>query len=241
MSPPRVVLVRPRNPANVGFVARALANFGLRDWALVSAPPLRGSEAELTGAPAREILDAARLSRTLDEAAAGCTHLVGFTARGGRHRALAPLAALPPAAAAWGPAARPAFLFGPEDHGLEADETERCALLVTIPAPGLASFNLSHAVAVVLYEWFRDREPAARGPGAMLASWATTDDRTRLARKALELLAEGGFPDRGGELEAALRRLAAAPMEARDLRVLERVVRHARWLREREREHGPAS
>ena len=32
----RIVLVRPRNPLNIGAAARAMANFGFRDMALVN-------------------------------------------------------------------------------------------------------------------------------------------------------------------------------------------------------------
>jgi tRNA/rRNA methyltransferase len=229
MPAPRVILVAPQNPANVGFCARVLANFGLDDWVLVAAPEWRGSEAERTGAPARQTLEASRRASTLAEAASGCTHLCGFTGRAGRHRRLLPLAEFPAAVAAWGPRARPALVFGREDRGLEAGEVESCSLLVTIPVPGLASLNLSHALAVVLYEWFRAGlvPPAA----SESISWAGVEDRERLARKALEELAAADFPDPGGETAATLRRLAAAPMEARDLRVLEKILRHARWRR----------
>ena len=32
--PARIVLLRPRNPENLGAVARAMKNFGLSDWAI---------------------------------------------------------------------------------------------------------------------------------------------------------------------------------------------------------------
>ncbi|TAH39413.1 MAG: hypothetical protein EYC70_01110 [Planctomycetota bacterium] len=229
---PRVVLVEPQNAANVGFVARVLANFGLCDWALVRGVEWRGSEAERTGAMARERLEAARRVDSLEQAAAGCTHLVGFSARPGRHRRLLALPALRAEVEPWGPEARPALIFGREDRGLDAAETERCSLLVTIPAAELASFNLSHAVAVALYEWFRGS--AAPPPAAQGVSWAPAKERERLAARTRAELEAASFPGTG-ELEGTLRRLAARPMEARDLRVLEKVLRHAQYLRER---HG---
>ncbi len=160
---PRIVLVEPQTPANVGFTARVLANFGLDDCRLLGGCGWRGTEAERTGAPAREVLEAVVEVDTLTDALAGTTHVVGFTARSGRHRRVLDLTELPTIAADWGDDVRPVFLFGREDRGLEAEETEACGHLVRIPTAGLHSLNLSHAVAVALYEWFR--LPASPEPG----------------------------------------------------------------------------
>lgn len=239
-----MVLVQAQNPANVGFVARVLANFGVTDWVLLDTAPWRGSEAERTGAPARALLEAARAAATWEEALAGCSHVVGFTARPGRHRQACTLPELPALAAGWGAEARPALVFGREDRGLEAAQTERCGWLASIPTHGLASLNLSHAVALALYEWFRLRVGPGHGPeapghgpeapregGDERLSWSSAEGRARLAAGALAELQATGFPD-GGELEGSLRRLSSRPMEARDLRVLEKILRHAQYLRE---------
>ena len=233
MRPPRIVLIEPQHPANVGFVARVLANYGLDDWALVGGVEWRGSEAERTAAMAPAVLAAAHRADGWAAALDDCTHLLGFTARPGRHRRALALAELAAVRASWGGGARPALIFGREDRGLEAEEAERCGWLVTIPTAGLASLNLSHAVAVALYEWFRELPAAA--PAADRRSWSGAADRARLAAKAAAELRASGYPD-GGELEAALRRLTARPIEARDLRVLEKIVRHAQYFRQ---SHGP--
>ncbi len=253
MPAPRVVLVEPRNPANVGFIARLLANFGLDDWVLAGPPLPPGSEAERTGAPARKTLAALRSAPDLPAALGGATHALGFTARPGRHRPAIPLAGLGALKKEWGPEARVALVFGREDRGLEAAEAERLHALATIPARGLSSFNLSHAVALALWEWFRDepapprdvppraaspgpagRDPRARASAAPPAPlrWSTAAGRARLADKALAELLAAGFHRHPGQLESCLRRLSALPLEARDLAMLERIVRHARWRRE---------
>lgn len=225
--------MEPSIPANLGFVARVLANAGLTDWVRVGGCDWRGSEAERTGAMARDRLEGLRVAGDLAEAVAGCSHLLGFTARSGRRRQPRPLPDLARLLAEWGPAARVGLVFGREDRGLEAEEAEACTALVTIPTAGLASLNLSHAVAVALYEWRRAAGPApAPPPPEHEEVWASAEDRLRLARHAAAELAAAGFPDRGGELPGTLRRLAALPVLARDLRMLERIVRHARWRRE---------
>lgn len=233
---PRIVLLEPQQSGNLGFIARLLANFGLRDWWAVGGVPWRNSEAERTGSMVLEQLAALQEVKSLDDAVAGRTHLVGFTARSGFRRDPVPLSALPAFASSWGPEALPALLFGPEDRGLETEVCERCALLVRIPVPGLQSFNLSHAVAVTLYEWFRGRValppvevgPAREGEGR----FASEEDKDRIALKAFTALLEARFPQPSSEINGGLRRILAQPLERRDMRLLERILRHVEWLEE---------
>lgn len=231
---PRVVLLEPQQPGNLGFMARLMANYGLSDWWSVRGVPWRGSEAERTGSMAMEQLEALREAESLEDALANRSHVVGFTARSGFRRDPIPLEELQTAAADWGPDSQPALLFGREDRGLESVECERCTLLVRIPLPGLQSFNLSHAAAVALQEWFRGRialPPVEVGEAREgLGRWADADDKIRLSRKTVEALSTVEFPVPPEELAASLRRMLAQPLERRDLRMLERILRHVDWL-----------
>lgn len=237
---PRLVLVEPQQAGNLGFIARLLANYALDDWWAVGGVPWRGSAAERTGAMALTVLEALRPATTLDAALADRSHVVGFTARSGFRRDPVPIEALQAEAAAWGPDARPALLFGREDRGLETAECERCALLVRIPVPGLQSFNLSHAVALALHEWHRGRvalPPVEVGDAREgLGRWSDEDDKARLTRKTAAALCKAAYPADDDDVEAALRRLLAPPIERRDLRFLERILRHVEWLEQ----HGRA-
>lgn len=234
---PRIVLLEPQQPGNLGFLARLMANFGLRDWWSVRGVPWRGSEAERTGTMAKEELEALRETGSLQEALADRSHLVGFSARSGFRRDPIPLHELRQAVAEWGAEARPALLFGREDHGLTTEECERCTLLVRIPVPGLQSLNLSHAVALALHEWFRGDfalPPVEVGEAREgLGRWSEVEDKIRLARKAVAALREAGFREPDAELGGALRRVLAQPLERRDQRLLERILRHVEWLKER--------
>lgn len=229
--PPKIILVRPKNPANIGFTARLLKNYGLQRWTLVRGPSLPGSEAERTGAPAREILEKVEHADTLVDALRDCTHAFGLSARRGKHRRSLPvshLAHLQREArdTSW----RPALVFGSEDRGLETDEVEQCGELLYIPTSGLASFNLSHAVAITLHEWSRtDADP---DPTTAPIRFATDAEKTRLFDSACAALETHRFPFPHPHFEGAMRRLRALPIEARDLRVLEKIVRHAAWLTE---------
>src|SRR5580692_8607325 len=75
----RVVLVAPRNPLNIGAVARAMSNFGFSTLRLVNpyAPSFREARSAVG---ASEILAAAERYKSLAEAVADCALVVGTTA-----------------------------------------------------------------------------------------------------------------------------------------------------------------
>ena len=83
MKLPRIVLLRPRNADNLGSIARAMKNFGLTDWRIVSPNP------ELLEAPglyrlavkAFDVVERVQLVGSLAEAVADCTWMVGTTMR----------------------------------------------------------------------------------------------------------------------------------------------------------------
>ncbi|HYS08679.1 MAG TPA: RNA methyltransferase [Myxococcales bacterium] len=147
----RFVLCRPRNPLNLGAVARALRCGGIGSWALVD-PRTRDFETARTAAVhAEELLDQARICATLREALQGCALSVGTTAR---RRAERPL--LHPREAAQRlieAGGEVAIVFGDERSGMTAEEAEAVDLLSTIPAaPEQPSWNLAQAVAIFAHE-----------------------------------------------------------------------------------------
>ena len=77
----RIVLLRPRNPENLGAVARAMKNFGLADWAIAELGTHDFATARRVAVHAEDLLDRPRLVRTLDEAVADCAWVVGTSSR----------------------------------------------------------------------------------------------------------------------------------------------------------------
>src|ERR1700712_2401489 len=74
-----LVLVRTRNPLNIGAVARAMQNFGVRDLRLVA--PFETSLREARSAVGAEaVLMEAREFASVAEAVADCRLVVGTTA-----------------------------------------------------------------------------------------------------------------------------------------------------------------
>ena len=154
----RVVLVEPSHPGNVGGTARAMKTMGFGDLALVRPKRFPDPQAEWRAAGATDVLRAARVFDSVDEAVADCALVAGTSAR--RRRIPLPMddaAGFAARVASTGASGSPlAVLFGREDSGLTNDELERCTRQVVIPAhPDYASLNLAMAVQVVCYELFK--------------------------------------------------------------------------------------
>lgn len=192
-----VVLIRARNPSNIGAVARAMRDFGFRHLRIVNEYPVPFEAAKSAVGASAVIAEAASYS-TVAEAVADCTLVVGTTAVGERqlHHPLLPLSAAAPrilaelarAPEASAPAPRVALLFGSEKTGLSNEELSHCNLLLTIPMHNPAgerhvSMNLGQAAAVCLYELVRELAAPATG-----IEERTTDNATSATAAQLERL-----------------------------------------------------
>lgn len=163
----RIVLVRPRNPENVGAVARAMRNFELDDWAIVELGTHDFATARRVAVHAEELLDRPQLCATLDEAVADCAWVVGTSARKARGKPRLRPEEVGQEALARRPG-RTAVVFGEERSGLTAAEIDRCHDLSAIPT-GAAQPSLNLAQAVLLYAWELRRallSPPSRAAGA---------------------------------------------------------------------------
>ena len=76
----RIVLVETSHPGNIGAAARAMKTMGLSALALVAPAYFPHSEAQAMASRATDILAAARVFGTLDEALAGTVFAVAFCA-----------------------------------------------------------------------------------------------------------------------------------------------------------------
>jgi TrmH family RNA methyltransferase len=197
-----VVLVRARNPNNIGAAARAMHDFGFRRLRVVNeyAVPF---ETARSAVDASEVLAEAEAFDSVATAVADCTLVVGTTAVG--ERALQhTLYVLPEAGEVIGEelgreGGQVALLFGSEKTGLSNDEMSHCHWLLTIPMQEHGevrhpSMNLGQAVAVCLYELVRARESGvSAGSGD---SAATAGDVERLTALLREVLEETGYTKR---------------------------------------------
>ncbi|MDD5656436.1 MAG: RNA methyltransferase [Elusimicrobia bacterium] len=160
----RFVLVRPRDPNNIGAAARAMANFGFGELVVVDPYPPTWREAK-SAVGAGAVMAAARCL-SLDEALSGAELVLGACGGGRKfRRPVVELPALGDYLAARLGAGRLVVLFGSEKTGLTGAQLGRCHALLRIPtSPRTPSMNLGHAVAVAAYELVRPRRAAVLEP-----------------------------------------------------------------------------
>ena len=195
-----VVLVRARNPNNIGAVARAMHDFGFRHLRVVNDYTVPFQTAK-SAVDASSVLASAAEFACLGEAVADCTLVVGTTAVGERvleH----PLYELPSAAPLLRaefalPEGRVALLFGSEKTGLSNEELSHCHWLLTIPMRPQSgsrhvSMNLGQAAAVCLFEIVR----AAELPFSSEPASASSADLQRLDDLLAAVLDQTGYRKR---------------------------------------------
>ena len=212
-----VVLIRARNPSNIGAVARAMHDFGFTSLRIVNPYPVPFAAAK-SAVDASTVLEAAQEFTSLATALADCTLVLGTTAVGERNLEH-PLHTIDEAApladeALAAPNARVALLFGSEKTGLSNDELSHCHALVTIPmhtplsATGAArhlSMNLGQAAAVCLYSLARP----TRAPATLPEPAASGADRERLTALLGEVMQHSGYTRRNpaNSREVIIRRI----------------------------------
>ncbi len=147
-----VVLVEPESDGNIGFVARAMKNFGLRDLVLVNPKAPLTDDVKAYSMHGYDVYERSKRVRSVD-----CLRkfdvVVGFSAKVGCGSGLLrhPVALSDLSGVISGRNA--ALVFGRESSGLSNDELRVCDIISTIPAVlEYPTMNLSHAVCVVLYE-----------------------------------------------------------------------------------------
>ena len=123
----RVVLSHTSHPGNIGAAARAMKTMGFSRLVLVNPKAFPDPQATAMAAGADDVLAAAEICSSLQEALSGTVLALALTARR-RELALAPLWARDGAAeiAQVAGAAEVALVFGNETSGLSNDELAQC-------------------------------------------------------------------------------------------------------------------
>ena len=227
-----VVLVRARNPLNIGAAARAMSNFGAHRLRLVNVydPSFRDAKSAVG---ASDLLAKAEEFKTVAEAVADCSLIVGTTAA--RNRVLQqPVRRLdePSGSAirAHLQTGRAALLFGSEKTGLTSKDFSHCHWLLNIPTKEKNfSMNLGQAVAVCLYELARNSSAATV---AETRDPATAGQTELITECLLESLRISGYvkPGTDAMFEKKARSLILDfNLEAYDAKLLLGMVRQIVW------------
>jgi tRNA/rRNA methyltransferase len=220
----RIVLIHTSHPGNIGSAARAMKTMGLRNLVLVQPKLFPHPEAEALASGARDLLDAAVLCESLDDALKGTILAVAAT---GRHRDLThevlPCRESCARAMADAQFGEVAIVFGPERSGLTVDDINRCQLLGTIPADEeYGSLNLAQAVQVFAYE-LRLAAVGATGVRVEQGELVTHEEAEYFFRHLEQAMVFTGFldPKQPKRLMQRMRRLfARSRLEREEVNIL---------------------
>jgi len=150
-----VILQEPKYEGNVGAVARCMKNFGFEKLYLVNSCEL-GEECYKRSKHAKDIILNAKRFDSLNDAMKELDFLVGTTGIvnvNEKRQLRNPKTPREFVEYADHLDMRVGLLFGREDYGLYDDELIKCDLVISIPTNEVYPImNLSHAVAVILYE-----------------------------------------------------------------------------------------
>ncbi|WP_313655444.1 tRNA (cytosine(32)/uridine(32)-2'-O)-methyltransferase TrmJ [Pantoea sp.] len=220
----RIVLVETSHTGNMGSVARAMKTMGLTNLYLVNPLVRPDSQAISLAAGASDVIGEAKIVDSLDEAIAGCSLVVGTSARS---RSL-PWPMLDARecgvkSVEEGQQAPVALVFGRERVGLTNEELQKCHYHVAIQAnPEYSSLNLAMAVQIIAYEvrmaWLQSQAQATSQPKYDESPYPLVDDLERFYQHLEQMMLNSGFIREAnpGQVMSKLRRLYTRARPERD-------------------------
>jgi len=152
-----IIIVEPETPGNLGSIARACKNMGIKDIRLVNPCDYKVDDTYRLAHGAKEVVENMQTYPTLLDAIANLNVTIGTT---NRHREKqAPLIPSTQLAAQIAPhtlQAKVGIIFGRESHGLSNEELDRCNFQTTIStAVSHPAINLAQAIMIYAYECFQ--------------------------------------------------------------------------------------
>ena len=157
---PVIILSNPQLGRNIGSIARVMNNFCFQDLRIIN--PRDGwpnEDAKSTAAGAKIILKNTKIFSSIKSASNGINLLFSATARSRdlNIREITINEAITKSISHNKGENKSAFLFGPENSGLSNDEIVISDYTFSIPVnPEFTSLNLSHAVMVVCWEYYKN-------------------------------------------------------------------------------------
>lgn len=226
-----VILAGTKHPGNIGSVARAMHNMGLKQLRLSAPQCMPNDESERLACGGKAVLENASIHRSLKGALRGIHFLVGTTGKtgGNRSQTCSPRT-LAPKIVAQAEKQRVGILFGPEDTGLVDVDLLACQMLVRIPTdPRAHSINLAQAVMIVCYELLL--ASLVREPARVPKLAPVEQVEAMYAHLEQALLQIGFLSDQNARhMMFALRRLLGrAGLETADVGILRGIARQIAW------------
>ena len=227
------MLVRTRNPLNIGAAARAMSSFGALQLRVVT-PYEKAFREAVSAVGAAPLLAKAEEHDSVEDAVSDCSLVIGTTAIGHRElqhevQSLQDAAKLIRRKLAGG---RVAILFGSEKTGLSNHDLSHCHWLLRIPTrEEHRSMNLAQAVAIVVYEISRTAEKVS-ARNNLLRTATDMETINRINATLLEALHASGYIHRrsAATAEEKLRRmLRRFELSSSDAEVLLGMLRKILW------------
>ncbi|MCL5874309.1 MAG: RNA methyltransferase [Candidatus Thermoplasmatota archaeon] len=186
----RIIVVEPKNPGNLGAIARLMKNFGLSDLVVVNTHRIP-SEDSFRSMKGSEILARCKRVDSLTEASRGLEYIVGTSGVKSEspkevlRNYLNPKEFVKLSERIKG---KVGIVLGREDIGLTNEELSMCDFFVHIPADeGYPILNVSSAASILFYELFG----STKSRKVETISRRETD---RLIEKFREGLVSGNYP-----------------------------------------------
>lgn len=226
-----IVLVETQIPENIGSVARAMDNMGVRRLVLVQ-PKNRDLTRILRPATGSsvDVVEQMEVYTDFKEALGPFQYVVGTTARTGAHR---PSMTQPRRLALEiipiSQENQVAIVFGPEDSGLTNEHLRYCHSIATIPTARFPSLNLAQAVMIFCYELFManiDTDPKS------IPRLANSFELEGMYEHMADVLKKIGFinPQNPEHWMLSIRRfLSRLPLRAGEVRLVRGICRQMNW------------
>lgn len=187
-----IVLVKPRNPQNIGAAARAMGNFGFEDLRLVQPWDPTWQEAK-SAVGASPILKKAKVFNTTQDAAKDANIIIATTALKNRKpfQQILTLNKIETFIKENNDK-KIALLFGSEKTGLTAEDIDKADYILNIPTTAkVPSINLAQAVILCCWEFAKNN---LKTPRTNIKKSATVKEREIALNNLLILLDKLDLP-----------------------------------------------
>jgi len=149
------ILVRPQMGENIGFVARAIKNFNMKNLRIVN-PRCNwpNQKALATSVGAKDVLRSSKIYRTIDKSVGDLDIVFASTSR--IRKVNKKIISVLDLKKKIKKKKKIGIIFGPEASGLSNNEINSADYLVKIPANNkFSSLNLSHSVIIFCFQIFQ--------------------------------------------------------------------------------------
>ncbi len=228
----KIVLCRPEGGLNVGSVCRCMQNMGLKRLAIAGdISELNLEHVRDMSIHAKSIFDGAERFDTLEEALKDTVLAAGITRRrGSRRKYFSYLPEELAEKAAEYTEGTIALVFGNEQNGLNDRELAACTAACHIPSdPQNPSLNLSHAVQIMAYVFYRKSEE--RIGRYTPVSLEKVDELSSAVYGVLEDIGFFDKPDRFDTRGYFRDIFARSGMSLKEARHMEKVFKKIRYLK----------